>query len=443
MQEVLEKIQRLKTELDELLPMAKESKDILWEKFRLEWNYNSNHIEGNTMTYGQTILLLKLGDEFKAQNNSLKDVNEMRAHDTAIYVLRDWAKEKSRNLTEKDIRELNQIILVKDYWADAQTQQGQPTRRLIKVGEYKEQPNHVKLKSGEIFRYAEPNEVSAKMNELVTWYNSNQDNEHPLLVAAYLHYKFVIIHPFDDGNGKVSRLLMNYHLMKKGYPPLIVKSSDKPNYLYALNQADTSDIEAFVKYLGTQLIWSLETSIKAAKGESIIEKSDLDKEIEVWKKQLKSGLPTNPQRQDKLSMDLYDKSISKLFNQIEERARTFLDLFLDHGFKRGYKLLSENTFFDYYSSSLNQYKYQDSDKLDQFRLILELISPLNKPEAKNIKASSQITVNLNVFSYSFKIVGKEQEISKSYNEFLTDEEIDHLTETVINNLFNEVRKISS
>ena len=235
MQEVLEKIQRLKTELDELLPMAKESKDILWEKFRLEWNYNSNHIEGNTMTYGQTILLLKLGDEFKAQNNSLKDVNEMRAHDTAIYVLRDWAREKSRNLTEKDIRELNQIILVKDYWADAQTQQGQPTRRLIKVGEYKEQPNHVKLKSGEIFRYAEPNEVSAKMNELVTWYNSNQDNEHPLLVAAYLHYKFVIIHPFDDGNGKVSRLLMNYHLMKKGYPPLIVKSSDKSNYLYALN----------------------------------------------------------------------------------------------------------------------------------------------------------------------------------------------------------------
>ena len=205
MKELLEEIQRLKKELDNLLPMSKEQEEILWEKFRLEWNYNSNHIEGNTMTFGETELLLKLGDDFKAQNNSLKDVNEMRAHDSAIFIIRDWAKDAKRDLIEKDIRELNQIILVKDYWADAQTSDGKPTRRLIKVGNYKEQPNHVKLKSGEVFRYAAPNEVSAKMNELVNWYNSNQE-DHPLLTAAFLHYKFVIIHPFDDGNGRVCLL---------------------------------------------------------------------------------------------------------------------------------------------------------------------------------------------------------------------------------------------
>lgn len=76
MNDILEQIELLKTELQSLGSMDSKAEKTLWEKFRLEWNYNSNHIEGNTMTYGETELLLKLGDEFKAQNNSLKDVNE-------------------------------------------------------------------------------------------------------------------------------------------------------------------------------------------------------------------------------------------------------------------------------------------------------------------------------------------------------------------------------
>lgn len=441
MKEILKEIERLKEELDKITPVAKENEEILWEKFRLEWNYNSNHIEGNTMTYGETELLLKLGDDFKAQNNSLKDVNEMRAHDSAIYVIRDWAKDSNRDLIEKDIRELNQIILVKDYWMDAQTQDGQPTRRLIKVGDYKEYPNHVKLKSGEVFRYAEPNEVPAKMNELITWYNTNQE-EHPLIVAAYLHYKFVIIHPFDDGNGRVSRLLMNYHLMKNGYPPLIIKSKDKFNYLYALNQADTGNTEAFVEYLGAQLLWSLETAIKARKGESISEKDDLYKEIEVWKKQLTSGLPTSPKRQDELSVTLYDKSFVKLFNQIQKRAGTFKDLFLKNNFNKRIKLINQDSYLRYDTRLLETYKDENQDKLEKIRLILEFETSLNKPEIKNIIASSQIIINLNVFDYSFTIDGKEQEISKSYNEFLTDDEIESLTEIVINDLFDKVKSVT-
>jgi len=192
---------------------------------------------------------LRLGDDFRANNNSLKDVNEMKAHDVAIHLIREWAQDKDHQLSEKAIRELNQLILVKDYWAEATTRDGQATRRKIKVGTYKEQPNHVQLKSGEIFRYAEPNEVPAKMEELIKWYRE-QKNENVLETAAFFHYKFVIIHPFDDGNGRISRLLMNYHLLKNGYPPIIIKSQDKSNYLYALNQADAGNEGAFVTYLG-------------------------------------------------------------------------------------------------------------------------------------------------------------------------------------------------
>jgi len=201
------------------------------------------------LTYTDTKLLLRLGDDFRANNNSLKDVNEMKAHDVAIHLIREWAQDKDHQLSEKAIRELNQLILVKDYWAEATTRDGQATRRKIKVGTYKEQPNHVQLKSGEIFRYAEPNEVPAKMEELIKWYRE-QKNENVLETAAFFHYKFVIIHPFDDGNGRISRLLMNYHLLKNGYPPIIIKSQDKSNYLYALNQADAGNEGAFVTYLG-------------------------------------------------------------------------------------------------------------------------------------------------------------------------------------------------
>jgi len=441
MKEFISTIDKLKGEFDLLKPLKKEYDDLLWQKFRLEWNYNSNHIEGNTLTYGDTELLLKLGDEFKAQNNSLKDVNEMRAHDTAIFIVRDWAINTQRDLVEKDIRELNEIILVKDFWSDAQTSGGQHTRRLIRVGEYKEYPNHVKLKSGEIFKYAEPNEVAARMSELLSWYNSNK-GEHPLVVAAFLHYKFVIIHPFDDGNGRVSRLLMNYHLMKEGYPPIIIKSEDKPNYLYALNQADSGNETAFIEYLAAQLIWSLETSIKAGKGKLISEKEDLYKEIEVWKKQLKSGLPTNPKRDDRISMILFDKSISKLFDQIEQRASTFKDLFLKHAFTRGYKLQGSGNLYKFPPNNIDDYRDKGSDKLKQFELELVLSDPLSQPDSKNIRVSSSVYIELNIFDYEISLIGEKTLYKKSYKEFLNDKEIESITEKVMQNLFKSVKSVS-
>jgi len=440
MNEIIKKIDILKKELDSLRPIKEKDENILWEKFRLEWNFNSNHIEGNTMTYGDTKLLLRLGDEFRAQNNSLKDVNEMRAHDVAIFLIRDWAKDEERDLLEQDIKDLNKIILVKDYWADAQTTEGKPTRRLIKVGNYKKYPNSVILKSGEIFRYAEPIEVKPKMKELMEKYTKNQ-NEHPLITAAKLHYDFVLIHPFDDGNGRVSRLIMNYHLMKNGYPPLIIKSKDKSNYLYALNQADSGNINAFIEYLGNQLIWSLKMSIKAAKGESISERDDLYKEIEVWKKQLQSEIPTTPKRIDSSSMIIYDKSISILFSKIEEKAKTFNELFLNQTYEKKFKIHSNPKFFKFFG--IGNYRNSSKDMLEKYRLEIALIKPLSKPDEKGLKISNSILVNLNLFDYSILINNRDIGINKNYQEFLTEEEIEKITKIFITSLYNKVKEINS
>ena len=96
------------------------------------------------------------------------------------------------------------------------------------MGDYKKFPNSVRLANGEIFDYATPSETPSLMGELVDWVRSeeNKRNLHPIELAAQLHYKFVRIHPFDDGNGRLSRLLMNYILLKNDLPPVIIRSDD-------------------------------------------------------------------------------------------------------------------------------------------------------------------------------------------------------------------------
>lgn len=282
--DIFDYIDQLSTTYNSLLPMSPENQRRWDKKVRLEFNYNSNHIEGNTLTYGETELLL-LFDETHG-SHPMRDYEEMKAHDVAFQKIKEWAADTETPLTEQDIKNLNQIILVQPFWKDAITPDGQPTRRQITVGNYKTQPNSVLLSNGELFEYTAPQEVPIQMQALMEWYRDEQTALHPVTLAAMFHYKFVCIHPFDDGNGRVSRLLMNYVLLAHKLPPVVIKSSDKQNYLHALHLADTGQYEAFIRYIAEQVVSSLEMAIKAAKGESIEEPDDLDKEIALLARQL-------------------------------------------------------------------------------------------------------------------------------------------------------------
>lgn len=284
MTDIFDYIDQLSATYNSLLPMSPENQRRWDKKVRLEFNYNSNHIEGNTLTYGETELLL-LFDETHG-SRPMRDYEEMKAHDVAFQKIKEWATDTETPLTEQDIKNLNQIILVQFFWKDAITPDGQPTRRQITVGNYKTQPNSVRLPNGELFEYTAPQEVPIQMQELMEWYRDKQATLHPINLAAMFHYKFVRIHPFDDGNGRVSRLLMNYVLLAHKLPPVVIKSSDKQNYLHALHLADTGQYEAFIHYIAAQVVSSLEMAIKAAKGESIEEPDDLDKEIALLARQL-------------------------------------------------------------------------------------------------------------------------------------------------------------
>ncbi|MGN6418802.1 MAG: Fic family protein [Pseudobacter sp.] len=343
------KVNQLKAQLDDMRPLSRQAEDKLWQKLRLEWDFNSNHIEGNTLTYGETMLLL-LHDKTTGDHQK-REYDEMQAHDVAIHMVRDWAADKERDISEADIKNLNRIILVKPYWKEALTYDGQPTRRQILVGDYKQYPNSVRLKSGEMFHYATPEETPREMQELMDWYKENEI-QHPVYLAAELHYRFIRIHPFDDGNGRVARLLVNYVLMRHGYTPIIIKSADKENYLTALQKADAGDRAAFWEYIAQQQIWSLELELKAAKGESIDEPEDIDKEIARLKKEHQQNTVIAANGLHDSIYHFIEGNIIPLFEEIDLRCSELSELFLRNERtimirteKRGVRLITEEKSF--------------------------------------------------------------------------------------------------
>ncbi len=271
LKELYKQIDELRQHIAVLSPMKEEYRDRLWKKFRLEFNWNSNHLEGNTLTYSQTELLL-IFDETNG-GHTMREYEEMKAHDVALKMVQELAGDQERPLTETFIKQLNKLILVRPFWKAAITLDGQHTQREISIGEYKKTPNSVRLQNGEMFHFAMPEETAAKMGDLMDFYRTNSTNRetHALWLATMIHYKFVRIHPFDDGNGRVARLIMNYILLKNNFPPLIIKSADKKGYLKALHMADVGDFESFESYLAAQLIVSFERTLQAAKGEPIDE----------------------------------------------------------------------------------------------------------------------------------------------------------------------------
>jgi len=323
LKDIFNQIDEKVSELKNLVPLKAEDRQRLDKKFRLEFNYNSNHIEGNTLTYGETELLL-IFDKTKGDHEK-REYDEMSGHDIALQMIQQEAGDNERPLTEQFIRLLNEQILVRPFWKEAITQDGQPTRKEIIPGQYKTTPNSVRLQNGEIFHYSSPEDTKIQMSELVAWYNENSKKEHPLLLAALLHYRFVCIHPFDDGNGRISRLLMNYVLLKSQLPMVVIKSDEKRNYLNALNQADTGEIDLFVKYVGEQLLWSLDLNIKAAKGENIEETGDWEKEIELIKRKVadKSNIVKSP----KLVYEVFHKCNEELWPLIKTTLEKFASLF--------------------------------------------------------------------------------------------------------------------
>ena len=265
---ILSKVTAIHEQIESMRPFSRNMENHVVQQLIRTWNYNSNAIEGNSLTYGETIQLLLHG--LTAKGKPLKDHLDIMGHQEAVGLMLAMVKERTP-LRQTDIRQLHKVLLKEDYQQKAETASGREVRRTIRVGVYKQEPNHVVTADGFKHYYAEPNAVPGLMAELIDWYNQVEAEGilHPLVRAAVLHHEFVAIHPFDDGNGRTTRILMNLCLMRAGYPLLIVPVSTRLEYYAALKCADDGDFVPLVEYLGDKLMNSLDIILTTARGEDI------------------------------------------------------------------------------------------------------------------------------------------------------------------------------
>lgn len=441
----VEKVMLLTEQLQQLLPMKTEYQQRLDKKFRLEFNYNSNHLEGNTLTYGETELLLIFNRT--SGNHELREYEEMKGHDVAYEMIKDLAADTERPLNETVIKNLHSLLLVRPFWKEAVTPDGQYTRREIKVGNYKEYPNSVRLPNGEIFHYASPEETPIKMGELMSWLREEEEkNEtHPVVLAAMLHYNFVRIHPFDDGNGRLSRLLMNYILFKHHLPPVVIRSADKKEYLRALSEADAGNVVPIIEYIARQLIWSLNLSIDAAKGQSISENDDLQKQIDIWRKHLKNK-KSEPASRDNIDINqLYANSIGQLFLLFKYEHEQFNDLFWRTQEtpiinRTLFNETAYNTVSGFPDFILEFEASHDKDVVHSLSLQYSLIDFKHSVDA-SFSIESLINVQFEKYEY---IVGYKGLIlcSRKYSEAITKDEMDAIVKICIQHVFEEMQEKS-
>ena len=287
LQDYLTRINRLQEEINALRPIDGVQEARLLQKLRLEWNFHSNSIEGNSLTFGETKAFLMHG--LTAKGKPFKDYLDIKGHDEVIDALTDLIQHNEA-LTEVTIRNLHKILLVEPYRAEAITPDGVRTTRTIQVGQYKTAPNHVRTSTGLVHYFASPEETPARMADLMQWYRTMraEENLHPVVLAATFHFRFVAIHPFDDGNGRMARILMNLFLMQAGYPIVVLRKDQKQEYFLALEQADAGDLEPFVILVAQALIQTQELYLQAAQGESIDDLADFDKQLSLLRQSVDS-----------------------------------------------------------------------------------------------------------------------------------------------------------
>lgn len=330
----MKELESLFDQWQNLQPLKPEYQKKLDNKLMLDFNFNSNHMEGNTLNYGQTKLLFIFGKT--SGNAPFRDYEEMKAHNVGLELIKREAADTERPLTENFVRELNRIILVENF--HKRHADGQSTYE-IHVGIYKTRPNHVITLSGETFYYATPEETPAMMTDLINRYNETEQSKtlSPVELAALMHYRFIRIHPFEDGNGRIARLLVNYILIRHGYPMVIVRNEDKENYLNILNECDINvgltpsdganaqleDIQPLVDYLKKLTIGSLKLGIRAAKGEKIDEDTDWKKALILKQEQAKE----KPLYTQALAKQANEESFLFLVKKVDDELSTFYDLF--------------------------------------------------------------------------------------------------------------------
>lgn len=215
------RIDEKKSRLDALRPIPPIALKSINESLTFEWTYNSNSIEGNTITLQETQLIIQEGITVKGK--SLREHFEVLNHHEALEFVENLASSNAP-LEGRTILEVHALVL----------------QRIEKEFAGRYRTSGVRITNA---NFTPPNalKVDELMDELLAWVNTEALELNPLVRAAIFHHRFVWIHPFFDGNGRTVRLIYNLLLMHAGYPPAIILANDRKKYYDALNKANLGD----------------------------------------------------------------------------------------------------------------------------------------------------------------------------------------------------------
>jgi Fic family protein len=239
----LGEIDRQRLAIDTLRSTRPDVWPLILTKVKLHWTTDSNAIEGSTLSFGETKFFIEQG--LTVEGKPLKDFLDARNHWEAIDVLFDVVQTR-RAVSPGLLKELNALILRGVEATAARSADGRTIAKPATLGAYKVQANHVLQPDGTIHRYVELVRVATEIETLCRHAEAPAAGQHPVVHAALGHYDFVRIHPFDDGNGRGARLLMNLLLMRSGYPPAVVPLSARRRYYEALSAADRGQTMPFL-----------------------------------------------------------------------------------------------------------------------------------------------------------------------------------------------------
>lgn len=243
LQSTFERLYQKKQHLQSSRPLPAIALNKIKESLSIEWTYNSNSIEGNTMSLRETQMVLQEGITVKGK--SLREHFETHNHDKAIDYLYSIIEDNYK-LRSIDILSLHGLVLrsIEDDFA------GRIRNGGVRI-------------TGANFTSPNANKVADLLDELIDFINTNPLQLNDIELATIFHHKLVWIHPFFDGNGRTVRLSMNLLLMRNGFPPAIILKNDRKKYYEALNQANNGNYQKLTLLMCQSLERTLNIYINA------------------------------------------------------------------------------------------------------------------------------------------------------------------------------------
>jgi len=429
----LQQIDAMKQAIENYGKLSTEILNKINYKFRLEWNYTSNSMEGNSLTKQETRSVM-VGN-ITVEGKPIKDVLEIKGHDEVISQIIKMGKGEL-NISEKRIKEIHKGIIHEE----------DPEKK-AQIGLWKAVPNYLTNYKNERFDFTAPADVPEKMHELINWLNTekekiqrnDKDAPHPVQLALQFHLDYITIHPFYDGNGRTVRILTNLILINYGYPPLYVKENEKERYYQYLAdiQGYGGAPDLFYDFMAGLLIRSMQIVLDAIEGKDIEEPDDWEKKLALLKKQLSADEEVKITRSVVAVLEIIHKSAFPLIEKVMAKLSDFDDLFAEKKIDFGGK--NSQYLIETLEQAKQNLKIKNDEHMDEINFSYSL-NGFKRAGTNTFSVRINLKWQFTQFKYYFFLNHNEynKAIARLYHQLFTDNEINSFVSECGNELLKQI-----